>query len=254
MPQEPRSSLLPQKGYLVPHAKNKELVILTDNVLNLALMATPERTMALSRVAAEILRNSLFGSPLQALEKKVVPLKVSDAISGTTEQRTSAIAWLQDLADDGWFQFSSKIPKVHITKQGRVSSGGHIPVAAFGGGKGVPVEYDGTLISATVNRAKVHWYFSDISLREKQAIVDQGIANSVSDVGPLGTTLYPKPVPMRLGANCNICGACGTCGACGACALCGGVDFGVALAAAVAVDATLALTNALSVLSGLRED
>jgi hypothetical protein len=246
-------SIAAHKQYLVPQPKGGELVVLADSVLNAALVATIDRTMMLSPLAASTLRNALLGSPQQMLGKKIVPLSIGDAVSGTAEQRQGALTWLHDLVEDGWFLFSARPPAAQITRQGRIAAGGHIPAATFGGGKGVPVEYEGTTIIATVGRVKTHWYFADISLRDKQSIVDHGRAASVTDVGPLGTTLYPKAAPMRVGANCSICGACGTCGACGACALCGGVDFGVALTAAVAVDASLALVNAISVFGALRD-
>jgi hypothetical protein len=61
MPNKPRSAI-PQKGYLVTHARANEIEILEDNVLNEALLETPERTIVLSHTTAGILRNALLGS------------------------------------------------------------------------------------------------------------------------------------------------------------------------------------------------
>src|SRR5689334_7549818 len=110
-------SIAAHKQYLVPQPKGGDLVVLADSVLNAALVATIDRTMMLSPLAASTLRNALLGSPQQMLGKKIVPLSIGDAVSGTAEQRQGALTWLHDLVEDGWFLFSARPPAAQITRQ-----------------------------------------------------------------------------------------------------------------------------------------
>jgi hypothetical protein len=230
-------------NYLIPNPSDHEVVILSDSEMNTSVVASRSNTIVLSAEATKLLYSAFVGA---------VPAKLRDIIDSDPGVIEDAACWIRDSKEEGLFGLSEIAPSREISAPASIEAGSYIAVTDFytGHERGVPVEYPGKVTKSTFRDTIVYWFMADISVGHTAMAVEYA---GISTRGPFGYSLFPKPVSTTLGANCNLCALCGGCGACGACALCGGVNFGVAVLATVAVDATLAAINAASSFAVLRE-
>lgn len=237
--------------FVVPNPKDEEIVFLSDAHYTSAVMASKSNTVVLSSEAARILHHGFLGAEDTAAGH-VRPTRLRE-ITSAAANRPEPAEWLRDSAADEIFGLSADAPQIRIHSRSRVAEGSKIPATVVKGG-GVPVEYAGTLVEATVNKTRVFWYTASVRLDEKHHVPRHETAAAVSTSGPIwGSSLYPKATQGMVGVHCGRCGLCGVCGACGTCGLCGGVDFAAALVAVDAIIATVAAVNAAQVFGALRE-
>lgn len=223
--------------FVVPSNLGNEVVILTDTDMNYGVMNVNSDTLALSSDTVKLLNQAFIEN---------YPSKVSDL-----NQAGDSIInnLLEDLASKRIIGLSTIAPPVDSIVDYTVSAGDIInndPANGTVSQNPIIAEYAGRVFCAKIGPIRIYIYFSTTSLLDINCTPTIDGYNCVLDFGSLGTTILPEPVQAALGANCSVCGACGGCGACGACALCGGLNFGAAAIALVAVDAALAITGALS--------
>ncbi|MGL4656735.1 MAG: hypothetical protein ACRCWM_12775 [Sarcina sp.] len=225
-----------ENSFVVPSNLGNEIVILTDTDMNYGVMNVNTDTIALSSDAVKLL-NEAFNTNY--------PSKTTD-LNPTGDSVINNL--LEDLASNRIIGLSTVAPPVTSAIDYNVNAGDVINNSTSGSVTKNPIiaEYAGRVFCITIGPISIYIYFSATSLLDINCTPTIDGYNCILDFGSLGTTILPEPVKAALGANCSVCGACGGCGACGACALCGGLNFGAAAIALVAVDAALAITGALS--------
>ncbi|MGL4450886.1 MAG: hypothetical protein ACRCTZ_06805 [Sarcina sp.] len=223
--------------FVVPSNLGEELIILTDEEMNYGVMNINSDTVALSSDAVKLLNEAFIVN----YPSKVTQLNPSgDSVINNL---------LEDLASSRIIGLSPVTPPVESIIDYIVSPGEVINKNSDSGivsDEVIIAEYPGRVFCIKIGSIRIYIYFSETSLLDINCTPTIEGYNCILDFGSLGTTIFPTPVKAALGANCSVCGACGGCGACGACALCGGLNFGAAAIALVAVDAALAITGALS--------
>jgi hypothetical protein len=224
--------------FLTPNPTDREVVVLSDNEMSCSIMASRSHTVAMSGEATSLVHAAF----LQA-----VPVRLGDLMQETPARRDTALTWIRDSIDEGMFGVSQDAPKRTIAPPVAIDANAQIAITDFGEGRGVPVEYPGTVTRAVVNRTTVYWYAASVSLREKQLVSILGYETSVSTQGPFGMGLLPRAVRGGIGVNCGACKGCAVCAACAGCTLCGGVDL---LAGAIGVDGVLGVISLSSSLEG----
>ena len=223
--------------FVVPSNLGNEVVILTDTDMNYGVMNVNSDTLALSSDAVKILNEAFITN---------YPSKTTD-LNPAGDSVINNL--LEGLSCNRIIALSPTAPPVESTADYTVNAGDIInndPVSGNISPDPIVAEYAGRVFCTKIGPVYIYIYFSDTSLLDINCISTIDGYNCVLDFGSLGTTIIPEPTKAALGANCSVCGVCGACGACGACALCGGLNFGAAAAALVAVDAALSITGAIS--------
>lgn len=224
-------------SYIIPSNLGNEIVILTDEEMNYGVMNVNNDTLALTGDTVKLLNEAFFTS---------YPSTVSNL---NPDNNSNIVALLEDLASNRAIALSPtplinepiipyNVDVGEVINRGIAGAAVNDPVIA---------EYAGRVLCIKIGPVSIYIYFSFTSLLKINCGSTNLLGyNAILDFGSYGATVLPEPTKMALGANCSVCGACGGCGACGACALCGGLNYGAAAIALVAVDAALSVTSALN--------
>ena len=223
--------------YVVPSNIGNEVVILTDADMNYGVMNVNSDTLALSSDTVKILNEAFFVN---------YPSKVP-SLNPTGDSIVNNL--LEGLSCNRIISLSPNTPMLNSTVDYNVNAGDIInndPASGTTSPNPIIAEYAGRVICVRIGCVFVYIFFSSTPLLDINCTPAIDGYNCILDFGSLGTTIIPEPIKAALGANCSVCGVCGGCGACGACALCGGLNFGAAAVALVAVDAALSIAGAFA--------
>ena len=229
-----------ENSYIVP-VSDSDIVILTDQEKNYGVMEINNDILAISSETIRMFNDAFF-------------IKYPATVSQLNDTNNNDLLYLvKDLSDNKVIYLAKDTPArtnlveydVEVGDIINQNSAGTDPIIA---------EYRGRVFCATIGRVTIYIYFSFTPLTTINCEIGRlKEYSAVLNYGNFGTTIMPKPTQMALGANCSVCGACGGCGACGACALCGGLNFGAAAIAIVAVDSVLAVAGTLSAFAVSRD-
>jgi hypothetical protein len=229
--------------FLTPNPTDREVVVLSDNEMSCSIMVSRSHTVAMSGEATSLVHSALFGA---------VPARLRDLVREQPGRLETVLPWINGTIEEGMFGLSQEAPKRTIAPPTAIEANAHIAVTDFGEGRGVPVEYPGTVTRAQINRTTMYWYAAGVSLREKKLISAIGYEGSVTTQGPLGIGLLPRPVGGGLGVNCNGCKTCAVCAACAGCGLCGGVDLAAGVIGVDGVLGVIGLAGSVTAFESLR--
>jgi hypothetical protein len=231
--------------YLLPDPRAREVVVLTDQELSCSVMASRSNTTAMSGEATQVLHAAWIDA---------VPTRLRGLTHDRPYRTESVVIWIRESTEDGLFQLAENAPERSVSHPVTVDANSRIAVSDFGDGKGVPVEYPGSVTTVTVNQTKIYWYAAKVSLREKGLFAAIGHESSVTNTaGLLGIGLLPRmPGGGGLGVNCNGCKGCAVCAACAGCGLCGGVDLAAGVIGVDGVLGVIGLASSVATVEALR--
>jgi hypothetical protein len=231
--------------FLLPNPGAREVVVLTDHELSCSIMASRSNTTAMSGEATQVLHAAWIDP---------VPTRLRELTHDRPHRIESVVTWIRESTEDGLFQLAENAPERRVSHPVTVDANSRIAVTDFGDGKGVPVEYPGSVTTIAVNQTKIYWYTAQVSLREKGLFSAIGHEASVTNTdGPLGIGLLPRmPRGGGVGLNCNGCKGCAVCAACAGCGLCGGVDLAAGVIGVDGVLGVIGITSSVATAEFLR--